>query len=79
METGADQSVDGQTDMPEDTSLLYPPQDNLSQNNSSVQMTRDVEESQQAYQQLVEVTTVTESSGAETQPDSDPATDPGGS
>ena len=76
MDTGADQSVEGQTDMSEDA-LLYPPEDNLSQNNSSAQVTEDVDESKHAYQQLVSVTTVSESSGAETQPNSDTANKPG--
>ena len=73
MDTGADQAVQGEAEIPEDV-LLYPPQENLSQNNSSAQVTEDVDEAQQ---QLTDVQTVSESSGAETQPDSDQATDPG--
>ena len=77
MDTGADQAVEGETEIPEDI-LLYPRQENQSQNNSSAQVTEDVDKDRPVeYDQSTDVQTVSESSGAETQPDSDQATDPG--
>ena len=76
MDTGADQAVLGETEIPEDI-LLYPQQENLSQNNSSAQVTEDGDKDRQTDGQSTDVQTVSESSGAETQPDSDQATDPG--
>ena len=76
MDTGADQTVQDETEISEDI-LLDPRQDNLSQNNSSAQATEDGDKDRQTDGQSTDVHTVSESSGAETQPDSDHATDPG--
>ena len=76
MDTGAEQTVQDETEISEDL-LLDPAQDNLSQNNSSAQATEDGDKDRQTDGQSTDVQTVSESSGAETQPDSDHATDPG--
>ena len=77
MDTGDDQAVEGETEIPEDVLLQDPQQANQSQNNSSAQVTEDGDKDQQADQPLTDVQSVSESSGTEAQPDSDSATEPG--
>ena len=78
MDTGDDTAVQGEAEIPDDILLQDPTQDNQSQNNSSAQVTEDVDKDRPVeYDQSTDVQTVSESSGTEAQPDSDSATEPG--